>query len=929
MKLITNKKYYLSLFLIMILIKESQTEIFYTIKNHYSYAESIVKREYLNTVENDEQLTFYLANLYYINGKIKEAKHLYKQIKDNTYLENNIKNLSLFMYAECCAILGEYDEAIKNYDKLFATSKVLDLLLPYVYYGKIFCLYKKKEFNSTLLSISLFNQYIRSNKLTNLPLEIIQQIDFFNADSWYSKGDYRKSKQLLNDFISKYENSDLTPYVTFKLSTIYENDSKYVEAEKLLSDTIKKYQPEEIKNILEYNLARIKIKQNKHEDAIKDLEKLLISIKDNSIRQYLHLELAYCYFATNNYLKAINELNKIDTTIQEINMNKMFLLGQCFFANKNYDKSINAFNMFLRTYYTDVKWYDDCIYWLGVCYYKNSQFDKAIKTFSLLRNKKSSSYYIVSNIYIAKCYSQIKEFELAKLSLNKLLEQKERLDSSIINTIYFELAETYKFSYDFQNAIQYYNKVIDNNTVNDISLIIYSKFSLAEIYNSLKNYEYADRILYELMTKQNLSEEFTEKIKLLYITVKYNLSDFLKAEKICIELLSSKDLEIEEQKYVINLLLRIYTKNQNYTKVVEFLEKLLAITKYPQEKFSITLKIFRTLYLIGDYENIYKRATELLKKEKVKENIAILNYFLLTYHFNRRSDVETINLLYNFDKYLPEYYKHFNYTEIANLVSISKQKVPEIAINMCEKVIPILNIDVIQKTSIIKDTIEHLISQNQLSKVIKLASILKTLSLDPYISGYSEFIIGRTYELGGKTDMAESVYKNIIEKYPNLEYIPRIIISLININRNKNEEISKFYEEYLIDRYPHAKETVEYIYQKAKNYFESKNYEETLSLLKLITDLKDNNISVYAQKLVADCYFNMGKYKEASVEYLRILYLYPDITEVCAEAQFMIGVCAEKLNLYNEAKKAYINSKQKYPGTLWAQESEVKLKKMR
>ncbi|MFQ3675379.1 MAG: hypothetical protein SNJ64_02405, partial [Endomicrobiia bacterium] len=66
--------------------------------------------------------------------------------------------------------------------------------------------------------------------------------------------------------------------------------------------------------------------------------------------------------------------------------------------------------------------------------------------------------------------------------------------------------------------------------------------------------------------------------------------------------------------------------------------------------------------------------------------------------------------------------------------------------------------------------------------------------------------------------------------------------------------------------------------------------------------------------------------KESSVEYLKTIYLYPQYTNLCAEAQFMVGKCCEHLKLLDEAKRAYNSSIKNYPGTLWAQEAEQQLK---
>jgi TolA-binding protein len=130
----------------------------------------------------------------------------------------------------------------------------------------------------------------------------------------------------------------------------------------------------------------------------------------------------------------------------------------------------------------------------------------------------------------------------------------------------------------------------------------------------------------------------------------------------------------------------------------------------------------------------------------------------------------------------------------------------------------------------------------------------------------------------------------------------------------------------LLSLYPDSGETYQYLFDTAKTFETEKNYEEAIKRYSMVLNSKNLELQAVSQKSLGDCYYNLGKYKESSVEYLKLIYLYPQYTNLCAEAQFMVGKCCENLKLLDEAKKAYNNSIKNYPGTLWAQEAEQQLK---
>lgn len=931
MKNKSNKIIFLVLALVKPLICSDIFDIgiSYFLDAKYELSEIMFRKTYLAEEISEKSVDFYLAYCLYLNDKIESAKEIYKKLSNSAFDDPKLVVFSNLMYAECCSLLNLYEEAIEAYDSVIKSPLIenQDIHL-YAFYGKIYCLYKLKKYNETLVAISLFKSFLNKERTNNIEPTVEEQIDYILADCWYQKGNYKKASESFKNFIDKYRNSYLSLYATFKLFLIHEAQKNYKEAEttlKLLEDRI---DSPEIENIIKYNLARVLVKQKKFTQAIKIYQQILSNIQDKQFKEYIELELSFCLYQQRNYSKAIETLNRIKSKSDEININKQYLLGLCYFNNKNYKEAINTFSKFLKLYPNNIRWIDDVTYWLGMSYYKNKQYNRAIQTFSLLRNKKSSTYYLAASLYIAKSYKELKEYELAKLLLSSLLENEQKLNDESIGIILYELAENYKLTYDFNTSLQYLRKILDKN-IQDSYLIFSTKISLAEIYSYLNNYKETEKIISELIRQKNLPENLALKAKLLYLDVKYNLSKKEEAESIAWELLNSYSgkISIEENRYIINILSKIYIENRNFAKLIEILEKLSSYINTAEERLLLDLRIIRIANLIKDYNKIYSKILKIQKENKNKR-IGIVDYYLAKYYLNIDDKRNFLTTLLKFNTYTTEAYKYFNFEEISDLLSMCRENSDEITLHICENIIPALNFEPQRKIELIKDTIENFLTKRDYQKALKLSSLVKRISYDPFTASYSEFVIARIYELTNRFNWAENMYKEIIEKYPQSPLIPKVYLSLIRYYKSKNEEDKvRFYEEILIGKYPDSEETYEWLYTKSQLLMNECKYQEAIDNLKKLTNSK--NYSALAQKLIADCYFNLGKYKEASVEYLRVIYLYPDKIDLSSEAQFMVGVCAEKLNLYNEAKRAYTTSKEKYPGTLWAQEADFRLKKLR
>ena len=80
--------------------------------------------------------------------------------------------------------------------------------------------------------------------------------------------------------------------------------------------------------------------------------------------------------------------------------------------------------------------------------------------------------------------------------------------------------------------------------------------------------------------------------------------------------------------------------------------------------------------------------------------------------------------------------------------------------------------------------------------------------------------------------------------------------------------------------------------------------------------------------MLGDAFFSTKAYKEATVEYLKTVYLFRGYIQYASEAQFKAGVACQILKQKKEARNAYKRTIEFFPQSSWAQSARQKLESM-
>jgi TolA-binding protein len=178
----------------------------------------------------------------------------------------------------------------------------------------------------------------------------------------------------------------------------------------------------------------------------------------------------------------------------------------------------------------------------------------------------------------------------------------------------------------------------------------------------------------------------------------------------------------------------------------------------------------------------------------------------------------------------------------------------------------------------------------------------------------------------GKPREAIENFQKVVDNFVSTAFAPKAQSEIAKTWESMQEKtLAQKACESLLAKFPKSRESAEMLLAKAKEASAANNLPAAMDSYRQAADAYQGEISAEAQKRLADCYYQQGSYKEATVEYLKTAYLFRNYPEYAAEAQFLAGKSCEAYKQLAEAKNAYKRTKEFFATTLWAAEADKRL----
>ncbi|MCX7875548.1 MAG: tetratricopeptide repeat protein [Melioribacteraceae bacterium] len=412
-------------------------------------------------VQNRINLGLGVSN-YYLKNYSDAEKFLEQVIKNDKTFESDKVN---FYLAEVYFYQGKYVAALKHYNLVKSNDKLINrqTLL-----GKAYTFFNSKDFRN---SIDSFNDYI-----TLYPNDKnINEIKLRLADSYFASKNFEKAASLYQQLIlnDKNINND-NAFYQFAQSLF--KAEKTDEAKKTFEELQVRFPKSKYVDESQYVIGWINFQQNKFDDAIYSYNLLLKKYPSSDLRPIVEYSIGDAYFNKGSYDSAIVYYSRVIENYpnSQYVFDAVNGIQYSFVALDQPERAISFIDEFIANN-PNSKFSDQIYFKKGDLYYSLENYSDAVNSYKdfISRYPKSN---LVSNAYywIGKSSANLKNYNEAISNFNLSRSIAMKNDIGISSTV--ELVQIYFLTNNYSEA----NKILEetialNSSSNRIPELLYLK----------------------------------------------------------------------------------------------------------------------------------------------------------------------------------------------------------------------------------------------------------------------------------------------------------------------------------------------------------------------------------------------------------------------------------------------------------------------
>ena len=309
----------------------------------------------------------------------------------------------------------------------------------------------KKDYQAAIKKCwKLIDVYSDSNKYADDALLLI-------GKSYYNLQDYQKAQRILEQFIKKYNQSDLLPEAKLWLARTYIGQQRDKDALALLN-----------------NMFQSKIKRSKAAEAF--------------------LILGELYFKNKDYEKAVTNIEKCLDIASDDKMyaKATYLLGEAFYKQKQYENAIVQFDKLAGLDIPAVQEYDALIKKTDALIALKKYDEAEITLKKMLRYKRFKPQYSLIENKLGQLYTEEGDLNFAADYFIDIMHKYPRSDGATLSA--YHLAQLYEFNFlNFDSAKIYYDKVKNLKLYPEIIKDAKQRQALLKEYLKIRNQLRKDR----------------------------------------------------------------------------------------------------------------------------------------------------------------------------------------------------------------------------------------------------------------------------------------------------------------------------------------------------------------------------------------------------------------------------------------------------
>ena len=530
----------------------------------------------------------------------------------------------------------------------------------------------------------------------------------------------------------------------------------------------------------------------------------------------------------------------------------------------------------------------------------------------IINNHPNSPIIDKAKFSLALFYNGIGETSQAENRLKSFIKNHPK--SSFICEAYLLLAQVYENKGDYYNAVNYLKYIIQNFYYSKCSLE--TNLKIADLLKKQNKYSEAEsyyRLLYK-KTETNNIFHVLENSDNNYQTILFNLANISLNKKNNTEAISYFKEYISKFPrglYADRVLyergkLHFTNKSEEQKKAIDYFQRI-------EKDFSSSALLDSALLNLGD---IYF---------EIEDNENALAYYSKIVS----KQPETDSHEFAFSQKIICLYRLGKTTQADNQLKLFKRKY--------KKEEHLL-------ANILLEKGDYYIKTKNLKLAEKVFKQVKSDFKKSHYGAKAEYMLGKLHFILNKDEEALEIMSKLIEKYPEDKILPDVYMTLGNFYylqakqiehallsykkateqegieetklKNALNNLIKCYSDLrlreqalttirkYIQRFPTAEDVFEKKVLMGVLYYELKEFDMALNLLKKLKYEADIENEPRIQYWIGECYFGKGEFKKAVSEYLKVVYLSkPTKLNWRVTAQFQAGVAYVK---YGEPQRALI-----------------------
>ena len=877
----------------------------------------------------------WLGETYFKRNKYQEAVEAYSEIITR-FPDYEMLDYAYYSRAWSYLNLQQYDKALEDFRYVLKTYPEREFI-PSV----------KMYIARTLLMTGQYEQASQEYLaiLQEGANEQNREALFWLAESAYKQGKYDAALQYYRQFLENPVPEEYADNATNSIAWSLLNLNRPQEAIQEFQQFLSAYPRSELTPSALFQLGALLLQDNRTEQGIQIFEEHLSRYSDSEYTAEILFQLGQTYFDQGLYEKSSERFQQlIDTRESWYLALAFFMKGSNLYAQQHYDAAIASYESALEQAQQDKineqdqdiqanakQVLQDARFQIGLCYFKQALYAESISQLSQLLTYTDSELPYKDQIYywIGEASFNQQRYAAALEAYQHILHEYPQ--SSVALEVQYSAAWAYYALERSEEALNAFERVYQMDPEGELA-----SDALLQAGNNalnLENYARAEE-LYQQVQQEFPTSHQAYPAQLHLGETYYRSQQFEKAkdtlEQAFAKVPDDNSVSLELLADAYNYLGLTYSQTDSPVLAISQFEQVLELTEAPELRANMLFNIAETYYKIGEYqqaESFYRWLLEeypdapeaqdaqfslilsYLQLEETEKYLQASQQFLRQYNALPQSEEPENGGISEQVDSVPHPDSPDNPHVPAVLYQLGEhyviQQEYEQALNIFQHFMETYPEHELADESLYGMAWCYLKIKDYPSAIWQFKELLSQFPQSEHAAD-AYYGLGSSYFRQDNYQEAITNYSTLLKKFPDFPSMDRILLDLgTSYLHTADATNAASVLQQSIEQYPEQANISEVHLKLGYAFTMQEQYEQAIPQFGLAAVGSNTAIAAEAQFRIGECYAKLLERDKAIVDYLKVVYLYPDQQYWVANAQFKAAAIYEEIGKEGEAMTLY------------------------